>query len=645
MYRDSLKKANQLFREGDFSGAEIEYRKLLSINDALDAIVLWNLSRIHKINDNRSLVNTHTADVSNQKRLDFKSIKIRVGPTQAIVFILDEASLEAYVSVQYFTNEDDLSIWKISAFDRRRLNNIHIFQVKSESESESKSDLSLILWIIVHLAKLGSLIIPASISDLNRSIVSNGYLSRYLTDRDGFGFVISASPDISSQPVSVSFCIPAGGDSVELRRCVRRILSFDIEKEIIICGNIPDSFPYINQVKIVGRNIPYPPLRLCVKKNVAIDSASFPYICVLHDRVLLPRDFPSLFQDLIPVPVMAIGGLYALGLNYESVGRYSDFNIAKCKMKFPNVEYLSPNSSSSTKAFSRNSRFLFARSHEFSYCCDDVLDEGYAYATGSFFLTHREVYDYARLDPGFYWEDYEDVQWAIRTIDKMIPHVFNTDYFHMTQSVRPTILPPIPVLAKTVDNKIIREFFDIVDISKEEYSKSQNFSRWIDLFFDRLNLFLSNYPDSVYSIEDFKKSMAGGTALFLNNFNKFLGLIAPEAYSEEFVRRLEKLLGITFEVADLEDQKIHSSHFSENFSFSSRLINNWSYRQWSKYFELELINFNLNDFFEDDCKGDFSSIFTRLSNIKRQLNSLNFIFSKKYTSVDWFLIFENFRSK
>jgi hypothetical protein len=641
MYSSALKSANKLFRDGDLHGAESEYKKLLYKNDALDAIVLWNLSRIDKIKGLSPLVNIKSNNDLIHQSPDSNVVRIRVGPTRNILFYRGSSNSEAHVSVENYSDSLKLSIWKISALDHGRLKEITTFNF----DSFSNADFAIALWLVVHLAKVGSVIIPYSLDQLNNVKFPDDYYSQYLMDYKKVGFLLVSSPDLINQPISVSFCIPAGGDNLELRRCVRRILGFNIHKEIIICGNIPDTFPYINQVKVVGRDIPYPPLRLCIKKNVAIESSNLSYVCVIHDRILLPHDFPSLFQDLIPIPVMAIGGIFTLDSNCEHVGRYSDFNIAKRKSGFPKVEYISSKDVATPNAFSRNSRFLFARSHEFSYCSDDLLDEGYSYATGSFFLTPRKVYDFAKLDPGFYWEDYEDVQWAIRTIDKLIPHVYNTDHFHITQLVRPTILPPIPLLSKSQDKSVLREFVDVVDVANFEISKNNNFSSWAALFISRLDNFLLTYPSSGYSIERFRSLINQDLSLFISEFNNLLKLIAPSNYSDIFVKQLEKLLGISFEVADLEDQKIHSTYFTNDFSFSTRLINNWAYKQWVKYFQLGLISVGLVDFFEDSKDNDFSAIFLRLGNIRRQLNYLNKLFGTSYDSVDWFLIFEKFKFK
>ena len=90
-----------------------------------------------------------------------------------------------------------------------------------------------------------------------------------------------------------SFGIPVGPeDATGLNAVVKRILELNIpEKEIILCGRPGANFKYWQQVRIVGEDIPAPPVRICAKKNALAQAARFENICILHDRVFLPKDF------------------------------------------------------------------------------------------------------------------------------------------------------------------------------------------------------------------------------------------------------------------------------------------------------------------------------------------------------------------
>jgi hypothetical protein len=299
MANTSLQTANILFRNGDFEAAEIEYKKNLSISDSLDAIVLWNLLRIESQIKKRSIKSTNYTKPQ-ERPFDQDRICIRTGPTRMLVFHLmpsvDKLVVCDVVSEPYL-DAYSLQIWKVSDTAKSKLNLVDLFHINASSFSHVSQG----LWVIVHLAKINSIIMLLESNEAIVQKIIKGYYSDFLIVNADGGFLLISSPQFLDEIFSVSFCIPAGGDTLELRRCVERILEFDFDKEIIICGDIPNTFPYIDDVIVVGRDIPFPPLRLCVKKNAAIERAQSAYLCVLHDRILLPDNFPELFLNAIPI--------------------------------------------------------------------------------------------------------------------------------------------------------------------------------------------------------------------------------------------------------------------------------------------------------------------------------------------------------
>ena len=104
---------------------------------------------------------------------------------------------------------------------------------------------------------------------------------------------------------ALEFGIPVGPeDASGLNAVVNWILELDMpEKEIILCGRPGANFKYWDQVRFVGEDIKAPPVRICAKKNAIAAAARFENLCILHDRVFLPKDFYQgilRFGDLFP---------------------------------------------------------------------------------------------------------------------------------------------------------------------------------------------------------------------------------------------------------------------------------------------------------------------------------------------------------
>lgn len=102
-----------------------------------------------------------------------------------------------------------------------------------------------------------------------------------------------------------TFGIPSGpGDASAINACVKRILELGVpQAEIIVCGQVGPGFRYRDQVRLIGEDLPVTPIRLGEKKNRLASAASHGNLCLLHDRVILPRTFMAavrVFGDAFP---------------------------------------------------------------------------------------------------------------------------------------------------------------------------------------------------------------------------------------------------------------------------------------------------------------------------------------------------------
>lgn len=227
---------------------------------------------------------------------------------------------------------------------------------------------------------------------------------------------------------SWSFCIPVGdGDPKFLNACVARILEIEMpEFEIILCGKPASGFLYWSQVRIVGENITAPPLHITRKKNILAQSARFNNLCILHDRVLLPKNFYVAIKRMgDDYPLTGFQSFWFAGRGQTLPLRYSDFGVSATR----------PCNVLSKKRLSKN---------DIPHLANLALyiqhparsDFGRDYLTGSLYMCKRAVWEHVPQNENLYWQEYEDVEQAMAAADAGIPSRINPYSFTRTLSYR-----------------------------------------------------------------------------------------------------------------------------------------------------------------------------------------------------------------
>ena len=228
-----------------------------------------------------------------------------------------------------------------------------------------------------------------------------------------------------------SFGIPTGpGDAVILNATVKRILELPCKnKEIILCGRPGENFKYWDQVKIVGEDITAPPVQISKKKNRIAEYASYANLCILHDRVFLPRDFMDAMQKYgDDYSITTLQSVYFDDYFNLCPFRYSDYHFLTSKeisMGLSSIDaatYQSGNIRS--YSFNPNISMISEQFNQFYYQ-NALRTSDRTYATGSLYIVKRAIFTQYPLDEQLCWENFEDVEWGIRTNQAGIPHRIN----------------------------------------------------------------------------------------------------------------------------------------------------------------------------------------------------------------------------
>lgn len=227
------------------------------------------------------------------------------------------------------------------------------------------------------------------------------------------------------------------GDASKLNIVVKKILDLKLPTfEIIICGQPGENFKYLNQVKVIGENIPAPPIRITKKKNLIFQNAQYGNVCVLHDRVAFASNFLE--------AVTRHGDFYPLS-TFQSIYFLDKFNIAPCRYSdigFPTA--YDPVIFSYNVTLDELSPFsptLNPYIESFNFCYANPLrHEPHQYPTGSLYICKKSVWNFCQQNEELFWCDFEDVEFGIRMAHNGIPSKINP--YSLTQSItaRPLLL-------------------------------------------------------------------------------------------------------------------------------------------------------------------------------------------------------------
>ena len=234
-----------------------------------------------------------------------------------------------------------------------------------------------------------------------------------------------------------SFGIPTGGgDAGGLNTVVKRILELGIpEMEVILCGRPGANFRYWDRVKIVGEDLNRLPVPIAAKKNRLVEHAQYENLCLIHDRVFLPKDFYAGMKkhgDLYPVT-----GYQSLWFDdqWNLVGkRYSDY----CRQL--NSGPLGALSQDPTAADVYKPGLLAEMERGGFISCNALRYNQGNYCTGSLYVCKRRVWQACPQDPRLCWQQMEDVDHGLRCNLAGIPHRVNPHGFTQSIYTRPQLL-------------------------------------------------------------------------------------------------------------------------------------------------------------------------------------------------------------
>jgi hypothetical protein len=237
-----------------------------------------------------------------------------------------------------------------------------------------------------------------------------------------------------------TFGIPVGPeDATLLNVVVRRILELDLpHKEILLCGRPGENFQYWDQVRIVGEDITAPPVQICAKKNRLAQEATHENLCILHDRVFLPKQFDKAIKQFGEFyPMTTFQSLYFDDLYNFVPRRYSDFNIAPKIAAMSALGIMRNNDLAATSPVSPS--VLPLTDGEGFYYGNPLRYVPNSYLTGSLYLVKRSVWLICPQDENLFWTEFEDLDQGKRAETMGIPSRINPHAITQSLVARPLL--------------------------------------------------------------------------------------------------------------------------------------------------------------------------------------------------------------
>jgi hypothetical protein len=311
---------------------------------------------------------------------------------------------------------------------------------------ESDSPLApLLLWDAVHFMSVGRSITLAG-DYVKECYLLRTYFQGSLTveKHDAHAVVfrkvapLPAEKDASKN--AWTFCIPVGPeDATLLNVVVKRILEIDLpQKEILLCGRPGENFQYWDQVRIVGEDITAPPVRICAKKNRLAQEASFENLCILHDRVFLPKQFHKAVEKFGEFyPLTTFQSLYFDDRFNFVPRRYSDFGTSPKIGAMSALGIMRNNDVAASSPFSPS---VLALTDKVGFFSGNPLRYAPSnYPTGSLCLVKRSVWLTCPQDENLVWTEFEDLDQARRAETMGIPSRINPHAITQSLIARPLL--------------------------------------------------------------------------------------------------------------------------------------------------------------------------------------------------------------
>lgn len=294
----------------------------------------------------------------------------------------------------------------------------------------------LIFWDSAHSLKTGSKITVFGDASYYKRAYFSGSLSvvEMASTYTIFEKVAPLPAELDAGLEDWTFGIPVGpGDATALNGVVKRILELACaRKEIILCGRPGRNFKYWDKVRIVGEDIPAPPVQICRKKNTIVRNARYHNLCIIHDRVFLPRDFMEgmrRYGDCFGF--LGMQSMYFGDCLNQKIIRYSDYGMNIYNNLNKNSFF--SGHGGERKPLTHRYRSLYQMEGEF-YCSNPRRYLGDRYLTGSLYICKKRVWEHCPQDESLVWEDYEDVIHGQAAMEQGIivgvnPYLFSQSIF------------------------------------------------------------------------------------------------------------------------------------------------------------------------------------------------------------------------
>lgn len=323
-------------------------------------------------------------------------------------------------------NKKEYEVNGTSRFNFEDVNDVFLYNIQSDSPLYAH-----VFWDIAHQVKLLGMIYFAETYD-TECFLEKAYFKGSFQEVESAAKNIRAFQKVSPLTIEAdrgldewTFGIPVGPDDpLFLNKCVERIFELDIpKKEIILCGRPHKDFKFFDQVKIVGEDIPSPPVHITRKKNTLAQTASLKNLCIIHDRVMLPENFIRAMEKFgDDFPITGLHSFYFADKKNLIPRRYSDFNTINEEIA----------KTFDINTLTKKEMALIARKCLY-YQSPMRTGFGCDYLTGSLYICKSRLWNYCPQNEHLYWDDFEDLEHGVRAASVGIPTIINP--YSMTQSM------------------------------------------------------------------------------------------------------------------------------------------------------------------------------------------------------------------
>lgn len=460
-------------------------------------------------------------------------------------------------------------------------NDVDVIEIDGTTRfiNKSKTDIAIInaqssspfyaniIWDLAHQLDIGKKIHIYESTDINFLLESEYYKKSFdlIEEKNNFKIykknnelLIEKNKGISSW----TFGIPVGPEEpTVLNCCVKRILELNIKDfEIILCGMPHKDFRYFDKVKIVGMDIAAPPVHITRKKNEIARASSKDNLCILHDRVLLPSNFKDAiekFGDMFPF--MGFQSIYFADEANLIPRRYSDFGVLNRRLNYINDD----------SHIDKNSLPYQMMDVGCSYQHCQLSNHGLQYLTGSLYICKRELWVNYPQNEDYYWEEYEDIEFALRTSSKGIPSIINPYSFTQSINSRSIMHHYGYTTVKTVNGKIklARSFSEVIPFlaRKPLFRITENLAR------ERMIKFAMKYHSNTSIIPKINAISLTGDNRYRLIFELIMGATIVDWEIEQFIKDYCSML-LNENMHYLLKERLINSYNNESNGYNKKMI-------------------------------------------------------------------------